>query len=379
MKVRKRSSRLVRQHVSSLMATDEGKMAQVEGKLGYKFKDKVWLLEALTHKSYLDSGRGVLPEEQPSEPTVRPDYDFSGESVSGGLLSIADVTVEVDKEPGEEECPPDDYERLEFLGDAVLNFLMAEFFFMSTADDARQKMPKQLHKMKTAVVNNTLLSLILIENRIHEHILYNDKALQFKSQIDRYVELVQGLLAEQGSTSESKQALDLDQLSEQSMKIFGDVFESLIGAVFIDSECLVTTKEVLLKLMEPYVEKYADLDSLQDHGRTKLLELWNQKSYMRGLRCRHEDHPVVPESTSSDHPPGVLFQAMVSDTCLFEMHFEHEAKSKVRTFYRYFYDTMSGFFKQIEASATDPCTLTQEELIGKIREYVRTTQQAVSK
>jgi len=41
-------------------------------------------------------------------------------------------------------------------------------------------MPKELHKMKTSVINNALLSLIVIENKIHEHIIYNHKASAFK-------------------------------------------------------------------------------------------------------------------------------------------------------------------------------------------------------
>ena len=52
-------------------------------------------------------------------------------------------------------------------------------------------MPKQLHKMKTAVINNTLLSLIVIENGIHEHIVYNKKAKAFKKQFDEYVSAVE--------------------------------------------------------------------------------------------------------------------------------------------------------------------------------------------
>lgn len=52
---------------------------------------------------------------------------------------------------------------------------------------------------------------------------------------------------------------DLDILHLHNLKIFGDVFESLIGAVFLDSGDLTKTKEVLFTMIEPYIELYADL------------------------------------------------------------------------------------------------------------------------
>jgi endoribonuclease Dicer len=140
----------------------------------------------------------------------------------------------------------DDYERLEFLGDSVLNYLVAKFFFISTQFDQERKMPKELHKMKTAVINNTLLSLIVIENGIHEHIVYNKKAMAFKDQFDKYVRDVAEMVRMRGTTAEIANHLamfdvndiptsfDLDELYESNLKIFGDVFESLIGAVFLD-------------------------------------------------------------------------------------------------------------------------------------------------
>ena len=68
---------------------------------------------------------------------------------------------------------------------------------------------------------------------------------------------------------------DLDELHEHNLKIFGDVFESLIGAVFLDSQSIDETWAVLERLIMPYVKIYADLDTLQDHSRTLLLEMWN--------------------------------------------------------------------------------------------------------
>ena len=74
---------------------------------------------------------------------------------------------------------------------------------------------------------------------------------------------------------------DLDILHLHNLKIFGDVFESLIGAVFLDSGNLTKTKDVLFNMIQPYIDLYADLQTMSDHPRTILLQLWPQRSYTK--------------------------------------------------------------------------------------------------
>lgn len=69
------------------------------------------------------------------------------------------------------------------------------------------------------------------------------------------------------------------------MKIFGDVFESLIAAVFLDSESLELTGQVFNSIIEPYVEPYGTLNNILEHPKTALMELWSQKPYMKDFRC----------------------------------------------------------------------------------------------
>ena len=134
---------------------EERKMERVEEILGYRFECKAWLVDALTHKSF-----------------------------------------------SSEQGKANNYERLEFLGDAVLGCLMARYFFLKTQEDATRKKPKELHKMKTSVINNNLLSLIVIEKGIHEYIVYNEKAPAFKEQFDTYVGIVRKMVAECGPIEE---------------------------------------------------------------------------------------------------------------------------------------------------------------------------------
>lgn len=65
-----------------------------------------------------------------------------------------------------------------------------------------------------------------------------------------------------GENNEPFKEYDLDTLHEHNLKIFGDVFESLIGAVFLDSQSVEQTWDVLHRLIEPYVYIYSDLTTL---------------------------------------------------------------------------------------------------------------------
>jgi dsRNA-specific ribonuclease len=62
--------------------------------------------------------------------------------------------------------------------------------------------------------------------------------------------------------------IDFEDLYFYNLKIFGDVFESVIAAVFLDSKSLERTQEVLFKLLDPYIIIYGDLNEISEHPRT---------------------------------------------------------------------------------------------------------------
>lgn len=82
--------------------------------------------------------------------------------------------------------------------------------------------------------------------------------------------------------------INLEPLYEHSLKIFGDVFESLIGAIFLDSRSISKTEAILYSLLKPFLKTHTNVESLDDHSRTKLLELWNSKPYSRHFKIKHE-------------------------------------------------------------------------------------------
>jgi dsRNA-specific ribonuclease len=155
----------------------------VERTLNYKFTNRALLLQALTHASH---------------PTNR---------ATGS------------------------YEVLEFMGDAVLDILITCYIYQECTTFT----PGQLTDLRSALVNNVTLACILVRNDLHRYILAEsaslsdsiEKFVQFQRFHDHQItDQVQLLVEEQ----EMKMADYVDV-----PKALGDVFESLIGAIFVDS------------------------------------------------------------------------------------------------------------------------------------------------
>jgi len=90
-----------------------------ERKIGYTFKNKLYLLQAFTHASYT--------------------YNIW----------------------------TDCYQRLEFLGDAVLDYLITSYLFK----DKRQHSPGALTDLRSALVNNTIFASLAVRNNFHKYFL----------------------------------------------------------------------------------------------------------------------------------------------------------------------------------------------------------------
>jgi ribonuclease-3 len=113
-------------------------------------------------------------------------------------------------------------ERLEFIGDSVLNLVIARFLF--------DRYPKEnegfMTKLRTRIVSGKCLSEIAKLMNLDKHIRMNEKAMK------------------QGWNS--------------NPRILEDVFESIIGAIYIDIGIQMATKFIL-----DNVNKYVDFDKLQ--------------------------------------------------------------------------------------------------------------------
>ncbi|MCP6720444.1 MAG: ribonuclease III [Patescibacteria group bacterium] len=174
------------------MASDSSKLEQ---KLGIQFKDKNLLKEALTHRSYLN--------------------EYPGASVSHN-------------------------ERLEYLGDAVLELITTEHLFRTYPDYQEGR----LTSLRAALVNYQMLS-----------------------RVAREIDLENYLLLSRGESKDVGRARDA---------ILANALEALIGAFYIDQGYESTRaliKEIVLKHLGEVIEQelYRDPKStLQEVVQQKL-------------------------------------------------------------------------------------------------------------
>lgn len=103
--------------------------------LGYKFRDRSYLLQAMTHASYT-----------PNRLT---------------------------------DC----YQRLEFLGDAVLDYLITRHLY----EDPRQHSPGALTDLRSALVNNTIFASLAVRHGFHKYFRHLSPGLN--EVIDRFVRI----------------------------------------------------------------------------------------------------------------------------------------------------------------------------------------------
>ncbi|XP_063695845.1 endoribonuclease Dcr-2 [Culicoides brevitarsis] len=170
----------------------------LEKSLGYTFKDRSFLLQALLHPSY---------------PGTRFD------------------------------C----YQRLEFIGDSVLDLLISAYIF----EKCENMDPGQITDLRSALVNNNTLACIAVRNNFHLHILSQNVALT--ETITKFVDY-QRLHEHRVTDQVHLLVTENDKLMGDFIdvpKVLGDVFESLIGAIFFDSGSnLEVTWKVIYKLMQ---------------------------------------------------------------------------------------------------------------------------------
>ncbi|KAI8331367.1 dicer-2 protein [Chlamydoabsidia padenii] len=115
------------------------------------------------------------------------------------------------------------YQRLEFLGDAILDFLVIQYLYNKYPDAD----PGTITDLKDSCVNNHVLGIVCIENGLHKQIIH------FSSILIRSIEET---VKEIKTIKENKQDIGEYWLSLNIPKVLSDVVESMLGAVFVDGQ-----------------------------------------------------------------------------------------------------------------------------------------------
>ncbi|KAE9599183.1 putative ribonuclease III post-transcriptional gene silencing PAZ-Argonaute family [Lupinus albus] len=195
----------------------------LESLLKYSFHDRSLLVEALTHGSYM------LPEI------------------------------------------PSCYQRLEFLGDSILDYLIT----MHLYEKYPGLSPGQLTDMRSASVNNDCYAWSAIKAGLHKHILHTSQELQkhIFNTLNTF-----GKLA--SSTTFGWEC-------ETSFpKVLGDIIESLAGAILVDSGY---NKEVVWQSIRQLLEPLVTLETLKLHPVRELTELCQREGYTQNITISSKD------------------------------------------------------------------------------------------
>lgn len=176
-------------------------VSKIEDIIGYKFSNESLLVEAFTHASY---PHAITPS----------------------------------------------YQRLEFLGDAVLDHFVVSYLFNKYPGFS----PGVLTEMKDACVSNNTLAAIVEPLELHPHILHFSSKLMYA--MDEFKTVMSELRldweANQSEAIKNEYWFDVD-----APKVISDIMESIIGAVFVDSGfSLETAHGIFERLIQPVYDRH---------------------------------------------------------------------------------------------------------------------------
>jgi dsRNA-specific ribonuclease len=165
------------------------------------------------------------------------------------------------------------YQRLEFLGDGILDFLVVNYLFHKYTDYE----PGRMTDIKDGCVNNRVLGTMCLEIGLNKHIIhFSSKLMGAITQFAREVELIKD-----SGENVGEYWSDLDV-----PKVLSDVVESVLGAIFVDSGFdFEAVQKSFNFFMLPFFDKYVQPDILKVHP-LKTLTTGLQKIHCDGLLLR---------------------------------------------------------------------------------------------
>ncbi|XP_078162667.1 dicer-like 4 isoform X3 [Carex rostrata] len=174
--------------------------------IGIEIDFKISDYEKACHLSYNNLSLVESMNIDALEETIGHEFRFKG------LLMEALIHPSYNKHSG--GC----YQRLEFLGDAVLEYLITSYIY-SVYPDLK---PGQMTDLRSIAVNNTSLAHVAVRRSLHKHLVKDSNGLTTAiNKFEQYVALPD---------------CEKELVEEPACpKVLGDVVESCVGAVLLDT------------------------------------------------------------------------------------------------------------------------------------------------
>ncbi|KAL7800300.1 hypothetical protein V8C37DRAFT_414204 [Trichoderma ceciliae] len=203
-----------------------------------------------------------------------------------------------------------DYQRLEFLGDALIDMAVVDFLFKRFPEAG----PKRLTEYKMAMVSNQFLGCLCVKLGLHKHILIATSSLlgdikEYAVQLEQAEEMArrksQGddgveVASDESFPAEGQTAAPKDFWIEvqQPPKVLADVVEALVGAMFVDSGYSFSiVLSFFTKFIQPFFEDMALYSSFaSDHPVTAMAHRLQNDFRCRRWKLHVADVPVPVET-----------------------------------------------------------------------------------
>ncbi|EOY09714.1 Dicer-like protein isoform 5 [Theobroma cacao] len=213
----------------------------LESLLNYSFQDPSLLVEALTHGSYM----------------------------------LAEI--------------PECYQRMEFLGDSVLDYLITVHLYSKYP----RMSPGLLTDLRSASVNNDCYALSAVKAGLHKYILHASQKLH----------------KEIAETVESFKELSMKytfgwECDKSFPKVLADIIESLAGAIFVDSGY---DKHAVFRSIRPLLEPLITPETIKFHPVKELNELCQKEHFEQRPATVSHDNGVTSITTEVE-ANGMVFK-----------------------------------------------------------------------
>ncbi|KIP10639.1 hypothetical protein PHLGIDRAFT_494339 [Phlebiopsis gigantea 11061_1 CR5-6] len=222
---------------------------------GIRCYDDFWL----TYKPHMSSYKASLPAKTVNSIKAITGYDFPVPAILAEALTHGSLTA------GNQVSS---YDRLEFLGDSILDFHVVWYIFQSHPHLS----PGGLSLLKGAMVSNQTLATIAVLSGLHEHVRCSPDV---QSAIQLYAHKIFLLRDQEYQLADAEGRLPAQfWLDVEAPKALGDVVEAVVAAICLSDRFATAGVDAFFrKVLQPFYARHIRVHTLAAHPSKALFEL----------------------------------------------------------------------------------------------------------